>query len=243
VRAHTYTGYPGDVRALTFSPGRQDGTIAVWDANHHEQTYAIGTPDRVRSLAFSRDGQHLASGHGTGAVRIWRARTGDPESDALYGPGARVDADVWGLAFNADGSMLAAGNVDGAVFIWTLPDPEAKALPVIVPNDDIYAVAFGPDGKFLAAAGENATIMIWDTETLQPRGAPLLGVHDFHPVDVSSENGAWIDSIAFGLDGKAALAAGTDRVSSWNLSAETYERRACRIARGEPPECQDASWK
>jgi WD40 repeat protein len=67
----------------------------------------------VSSLAFSPDGQQLASGSESGTVRLWDVRTGE-QVWSLEGYASGVKS----VAFSPDGQLLALGSSDGTVILW-----------------------------------------------------------------------------------------------------------------------------
>ena len=73
---------------------------------------AFGHTGYVRSVAFSPDGQRLATG-GTGSTKIWDSATGK-ELLALKGHAGFVRS----VAFSPDGQRLASGNEDGSIHLW-----------------------------------------------------------------------------------------------------------------------------
>jgi WD40 repeat protein len=82
----------------------------------------VGHTKQVNAVAFSPDGNLLASGSNDQTARLWRVRDGK-QLDRLTG---QTDA-VNGVAFSPDGSLLASGSGgywiagDSTVRLWRLP--------------------------------------------------------------------------------------------------------------------------
>src|SRR5207302_1676951 len=72
-----------------------------------------GHTDTVMSVAFSRDGQKLASGSSDRTIRLWRM------SDGAFLKALRGHTDgVTSVAFSPDGQFLASGSLDKTVRLW-----------------------------------------------------------------------------------------------------------------------------
>jgi WD40 repeat protein len=66
----------------------------------------------VWGVAFSPDGQLLATASKDRAARLWDPVTGDC-LHTLTDPG-----EVWGVAFSLDGRLLATASTDAKVRLW-----------------------------------------------------------------------------------------------------------------------------
>lgn len=79
--------------------------------------HLVGHKAAVRGLAFSPDGQTLASGSDDSSIRLWDLTAGE-EQARIQGPAAGVLC----VALSPDGTMLAAGYRGGHVHWWPLDD-------------------------------------------------------------------------------------------------------------------------
>ena len=81
--------------------------VRVWDARTGHENLTLKEHTNVWSVAFSPDGQRLASAGSDSVVRVWDSRTGR-ESLVLRG---HTDC-VRGLGFSADSQRLASAGDD-----------------------------------------------------------------------------------------------------------------------------------
>ena len=92
-------------------------TLAVWDAKTGRRTQTLtGHTDLVNSVAFSPDGNTIATGDNDETLRLWDANTGILKH-TLIGHTSWI----YSIAFSPDGKTIATGSGDGTVLLWDVP--------------------------------------------------------------------------------------------------------------------------
>ena len=153
----------GWISEIAYSP---DGTllavassIGIWiyDAQTGEALDLLtGHTDGVWSVAFSPDGNTLASGSYDDTVRLWDANTGR-HLRTLTGHTHRVES----VAFSPDGNTLASGSYDDTVRLWDANT--GRHLRTLTGHTDrVGSVAFSPDGNTLASGSWDGTVLLWE---------------------------------------------------------------------------------
>jgi WD40 repeat protein len=113
-------------------------------------------------VAFSPDGQRLASASEDGTVKVWDAATGQ-ESLTLKG---HTEA-VYSVAFSPDGQRLASASQDKTVKVWDAATGR-ESLTLKGHTELALSVAFSPDGQRLASASFDNTAKVWDARPWTP---------------------------------------------------------------------------
>jgi|GEM_PF-1950201 len=197
-------GHSAGLLALAWSPdsrllatGSQDQTAKLWEmpsgnvrdtlAGHRlkEGNLVYYTP--VTALAFSPDGQNLATGSNDNTIIIWNVKTGRKKS-SLSGQAEQIK----GIAFSVDGRTLISGGEDNTIRFWNVDT--AREESSIRTEQDVMAVAASPNGNF-AAAGCGKDIYLIDFSSHKEKGRIKLP--------------AGVTNLAFSTDG-ALLAASLD---------------------------------
>ncbi len=190
-----------DAKRLAIARG---STVVVHDLSQTNRVVAMldGHRDAVQSLAWSPDGQWLASG-GYRKVRLWNS--GFKLERELTELDGRVSAVVFApdsaSLFTADGVPAASGIVRQ----WKLADG-AKLAEWTAHADTIFGLAVSANGKKLATGGGDRMVKVWDLAASK-KTSQLEGHH-----------GA-VYAVAFDANATRVASASADKqVMLWDLN-------------------------
>ena len=225
----TLTGHTGWVRSVAFcgnssnrnrysnrnilASGGGDRTIKIWDVNSGQCLQTLtGHKQRVRSVAFSPDGNKLASGSGDHTIRLWDYEQGQC-TKTLHGHSSRLGA----LAFSPDGNMLASGGEDRAIKLWDVNT--SKCLKTWQGYASwIQSVAFSPDGTMLASGSENRKIELWHLDSDRDNRAIAQSENR---KDIILGHQGWVCAVDFSPDGNLLVSASSDySIKVWDIKTK-----------------------
>jgi WD40 repeat protein len=166
----------------------------------------LPSPDhRVRSVAFSADGQLIAAGYGfsdNGGITIWN--TADKSIVGTVQLNKPDKAGINRLAFSDDGKFLAAATDRGDVMLWNVGSWRSHKT-LLKGQGESTDLSFSPDSSKLVYSTDQVA-MIFDLKTAQ---ATTIANGD--------GRGRSFNGISFSPDGKLVIICGNRSVEIWEV--------------------------
>lgn len=203
----TLTGHPSHAHRVAYHPsgtliassGYQD-TVRLWDMRPPAagRLLRLLTPtaasdqESAFGVAFSPDGQWLASTHGGDKLCVWEVDSGR----LLYTLNGHQKALEW-LTWSPDGRLLTSGDVRGNIYLWDMRTPTLAPIRQFDARTYLWGLAFSPDSGLLASVGEDPLIRLWDVE-----GGECIRTFSGHTQNISS--------VAFLPDGNTMVSGSFD---------------------------------
>ena len=177
----------------TLTPSSTEKTLQL-------QQTLTGHSKSVYSVAYSPNGQTLASGSWDNTIKLWNVKTGNL-LQTLEGH----SKDISSVAYSPDGQTLASGSVDGTIKLWNVKT--GKLLQTLTGHSSsVNSVTYSPDGQTLASGSRDDTIKLWNVKT--GKLLQTLEGHSYYSAN----------SLAYSPDGQT-LASGSDdnTIKLWNV--------------------------
>ena len=164
----------------------------------NERIRLTGHTGIVRSVAFSPDGQTLATGSNDGTAKLWNTQTGELVSSFEGHNGI-----VWSVAFSPKTQTVLAGSGSGTARLFSTQTGQLIST-LKGHSNSIYSVSFRSDGKIIATGSTDATAKLWDAQTREV--IFTLEGHNFNVL-----------SVAFSPDGQTLATGSHDKTAKlWN---------------------------
>ncbi|MHC5857390.1 WD40 domain-containing protein [Nostoc sp.] len=179
-------------------------TIHLWNISTGEHTKILQGDTAspwLKSIAFSPDGNLLATGSEDCTIKLWHINT----RECIKTLEGHIDW-VWSVSFNPDGQILASGggNTDKTVRLWDINTGECiKTLQGH--RSDARFVTFSPDGQIIASSSPDRTVKLWDFHTGEC----------FKTLEGHTN---WVVSISFSPDGRIIASGSEDgTIKLWDV--------------------------
>jgi WD40 repeat protein/serine/threonine protein kinase/DNA-binding SARP family transcriptional activator len=229
---HKLSGHQGEVHGVSFSPDGArlatsggDNTVRIWDVRSGQELRTLTghelAPNNydiaslipgVLAVAYSPDGNLLASVGEDGTARIWDSERGDLLRTLILHPQRHGGVNV---TFSPDGARLAVvtdlhgpGPELGALLkVWDVKTWQ-ETLSIDLP-DRGRGLDFSPDGAQLVTTGFGGYVIVWD---------PLTGQRLYSLTSADTDE---IGDAAFSPDGSRLVISGPVGARVWDLNSRT----------------------
>jgi WD40 repeat protein len=167
-----YPPHPSTISDVQWQPGTEFftsacyGQLATFNTNTEEPVKAFRWKGSILTVAWSPDGNYVATGNQDASVHFWYRKSGKDLEMSGY------PAKVRELAWDADSRYLATGG-GSSIAIWDCSGKgPAGTRPIELQQHEamVSALEYQHKGELLASGCEHGGVCIW-----QPRkAAPLL---------------------------------------------------------------------
>ncbi|MBW4593427.1 MAG: CHAT domain-containing protein [Brasilonema angustatum HA4187-MV1] len=162
-----------------------------------EHNRLIGHSKKVNAVAFSPNGQLIATASDDNTVKLWK-----PDGTLLTTLKGHNDV-VYGVAFSPQGNIIATASKDRTVKLWK---QDGTLLTTLKGHSgSVYGVAFSPQGNIIATASRDRTVKLW-----RASDGTLLTTLNGHSDRVTG--------VAFSPDGQLIATA------SWDKTIKLWKR-------------------
>jgi len=112
-------------------------------------------------MALSPNGQTIASGGGSGKVRLW-----DVKTEKVVARWTGHTQPTVSLCWSGDGGRVVSGSYDGTMRVWDVESSDTVLGPIETGHHHVYAVIYSPDTTKIATGGlQETALKIWDAKT------------------------------------------------------------------------------
>ena len=145
----------------TVAVGCSDGSLQLWQVSSGQCLHTLeGHAGLIFSIAFSPDGQMLASSGTDGVVKLWNTCTGQLRKTLRGHQGF-----IWSVAFSPDAQSLVSGSFDRTVRFWDIQTGQCLKIFRGYYNI-IFSIEFLGNNRFLMSNHfSDNTLRLWDLQT------------------------------------------------------------------------------
>ena len=162
-----------------------------------------GHSEKIHQLAWSPDGQYIASSSLDETIQVWNAQNG---TILLTQRSNSLQPQVF--AWSPDSQFIASttGLLSDTLHVWNVATGQVSSAHAHYRSHEetVRSIAWSPDGTYIASAGDDRSVHIWNVAT-----GRAVFTYRGHT--------AAVKTLAWSPDGKRIASGGDDkRVHTWN---------------------------
>jgi WD40 repeat protein len=127
--------------------------VKIWEVSSGRLVSVLQHEQNLRTVEFSPDGKHIATGSRDSTARIWNIVSG-AELARL-----RHHAIVLSLSYSSDGRFLATASSDSTGRVWEVGT--GREIARLVHEGIVESVFFHPDNKHVTSSGADKRVVTW----------------------------------------------------------------------------------
>lgn len=128
----------------------------MWDTQSSKITHQLPPQDQPNGVAYSPDGQFVATSNDAGTVQIW-----DAQGKLVRVLTGHTDAGwAYPVMWSPDTSLLATARAYGLVQLWEVKNGQELAA-IQGHNAGVFTGSWSPSGTVIATCSDDATVRLW----------------------------------------------------------------------------------
>lgn len=158
-----------------FAAGSDDGGVLIGTPEQERRWLAGSHRGAVNDLAYSPDGNFLASGSDDRSIRVW-SRSPDGHFEESPRVLVRHEDRVRDVTFSRDSRSLLSVSDDATAIVWSVTDRTSDAQTVTLTGHEsaIYSGQFSDDGRWAVTGSDDGTVRLWDLRSDNPSASSVV---------------------------------------------------------------------
>ncbi len=150
------------------------GQVRIIELRSGEQITTLrGHANVIYDIAFSADGQWLATTGADDTIRLWDVSGIRTRAESAILPFLILEGhtgDIYAVSFSPDRRQLVSASYDGTLRLWELPET-VSGFDTIISSQHrlmdrhtagVRSVAYSPNGNYILSGGKDRKLLLWN---------------------------------------------------------------------------------